>query len=172
MLYRERLVPPGVVVADRSRLRAVWCGVAIGFYLGLGWGAGWRVATLAAVAAGFLLARSVTIELDRPELRVGPGGASRSTTWAAVVPLDRDQTTRRIGPEADARAYLVLRPYVPTAVELTLDDPADPVPYWLVSSRRPRQLAEALDRGAGGRIYPDATVRAAPDPLGCAGDRN
>ena len=31
-----------------------------------------------------------------------------------------------------------------TGVELTLDDPADPVPYWIVSTRRPSQLAEAI----------------------------
>jgi Protein of unknown function (DUF3093) len=33
---------------------------------------------------------------------------------------------------------------VATAVEITLADPADPVPYWLVSTRRPQQLAAAL----------------------------
>ncbi|HEY5784856.1 MAG TPA: DUF3093 family protein [Microlunatus sp.] len=38
----------------------------------------------------------------------------------------------------------MLRPYAKEAVELTLDDPADPVPYWLVSTRRPTRLAEAI----------------------------
>jgi hypothetical protein len=58
--------------------------------------------------------------------------------------LDAAATERRAGVEADARAHLVLKPYIATAVELTLDDPEDPVPYWLVSTRRPAQLAEAL----------------------------
>ncbi len=48
------------------------------------------------------------------------------------------------GPEADVRAFLVLRPYVAAGVRITLDDPRDPAPYWLVSSRRPRSLAKAL----------------------------
>lgn len=48
------------------------------------------------------------------------------------------------GPEADARAFLALRPYVTAGVRITLDDPRDPAPYWLVSSRRPRSLAAAL----------------------------
>jgi hypothetical protein len=38
----------------------------------------------------------------------------------------------------------VLRPYAKEAVELTLDDPVDPVPYWVVSTRRPSRLAEAI----------------------------
>ncbi|HWB36700.1 MAG TPA: DUF3093 family protein, partial [Rugosimonospora sp.] len=37
---------------------------------------------------------------------------------------------------------------------VVLDDPDDPTPYWIVSSRRPRRLAAALvaagARGPGG----------------------
>ena len=50
--------------------------------------------------------------------------------------LDEAETSERSGAGADARAYLVLRPYVKTAVEVTVSDAADPVPYWLVSTRR------------------------------------
>ena len=64
------------------------------------------------------------------------------------MPWTAKRTRRRAGVEADARAHLVLRPYVASAVEITLDDPADPVPYWLVSSRRPQELAAALTRAA------------------------
>ncbi len=48
------------------------------------------------------------------------------------------------GPEADARAYLLLRPYLKRAVRVEITDPADPAPYWLVSSRRPEELARAV----------------------------
>ncbi len=81
------------------------------------------------------------------------------------MPLDAEQTRRRAGVEADARAHLVLRPYVSTAVEITLDDPADPVPYWLVSTRRPEALAAALDRPPPVRTRPPrpgATTPAVP----------
>ena len=47
---------------------------------------------------------------------------------------------------ADARAYLLLRPYRKKAVKVSLSDPADPTPYWLVSTRRPDALAAALTR--------------------------
>jgi hypothetical protein len=61
-----------------------------------------------------------------------------------VTSLDAEQTSRRAGVEADARAHLVLRPYVQTAVQVALVDPDDPVPYWLISSRHPTELAAAL----------------------------
>jgi hypothetical protein len=51
---------------------------------------------------------------------------------------------REAGVDADARAYLVLRGYCGGAVKVEVDDPGDPTPYWLVSSRRPLQLAAAL----------------------------
>ena len=46
---------------------------------------------------------------------------------------------------ADARAYLVLRPYLKRAVKVEITDPADPAPYWLVCTRHPEELAKALN---------------------------
>jgi hypothetical protein len=61
-----------------------------------------------------------------------------------VTPLD-DQARRCLaGVDADARAYLLLRPYLRHAVRVDLVDPADPTPYWLVATRRPAQLVTAL----------------------------
>lgn len=61
-----------------------------------------------------------------------------------VMPLDPDDTRALSGPLADARAYLWLRPYVSTSVRVDLDDPRDPAPYWLLSSRRPDELAATV----------------------------
>lgn len=61
-----------------------------------------------------------------------------------VVALDAGQTRRVAGQDADARAYLLLRPYLKRAVKVEITDPADPAPYWLVSTRRPEELAQAL----------------------------
>ena len=63
-----------------------------------------------------------------------------------VLPLDADDTRRLAGRDADARAYLLLRPYLRRAVRIGIDDPADPTPYWLVSTRRPERLAAVLRR--------------------------
>jgi hypothetical protein len=61
-----------------------------------------------------------------------------------VQALDATATRRLAGRDADARAYLLLRPYLRRAVRIGISDPADPTPYWLVSTRRPDRLAAAL----------------------------
>ena len=67
----------------------------------------------------------------------------------SVEALDAEATRRLAGRDADARAYLLLRPYLRRAVRIGIDDPADPTPYWLVSTRRPDRLAAALTGAAG-----------------------
>jgi len=61
--------------------------------------------------------------------------------------LDPAETRLAAGRDADARAYLLLRPYLRRAVKVEVVDPADPTPYWLVSSRRPEALVAALAGG-------------------------
>ncbi|MBD0861399.1 DUF3093 domain-containing protein [Gordonia sp. zg691] len=50
-----------------------------------------------------------------------------------------------LGRQLDPAAYLVHRAWVKTMVLIVLDDPDDPTPYWLVSTRRPAELLAALD---------------------------
>jgi hypothetical protein len=61
-----------------------------------------------------------------------------------VTPLDGPATRRLAGRDADARAYLLIRPYLRRAVRVDIADPVDPTPYWLLSTRRPERLAQAL----------------------------
>jgi hypothetical protein len=72
------------------------------------------------------------------------------TLLGSVEPLDAEQTRRVHGVEADARAYLMTRPYLKRAVKVTVADPADRTPYWLVSTRHPRRLAQALTQALTG----------------------
>ena len=141
MRYRERVqVPPTWWVL--AVLFAATLASAFGFYLGRGVALAVGLPALVVVGLGFL-ASSYVVEVDDTGLRVGRAVIGRP--WiGAVRPLDAAGTRARSGVEADARAHLVLRPWVSTAVELTLADPADPVPYWLVSTRRPVALATAL----------------------------
>lgn len=67
----------------------------------------------------------------------------------AAEALDEDATRRVAGRDADARAFLLLRPYVKRSVRVRIVDPADPAPYWLVSTRRPEELVRALTSLAG-----------------------
>ncbi|UUW87720.1 DUF3093 domain-containing protein [Pimelobacter simplex] len=74
------------------------------------------------------------------------GRARIETSYVGTAqPLDADQTRRVSGPEADVRAFLLLRPYLKQSVRVEITDPADPAPYWLVSSRHPKALAGALN---------------------------
>ena len=57
-----------------------------------------------------------------------------------------DATTKRdlLGPYAEPYAFVIQRPWIAGAVQVHLNDPADPTPYWIVSSRHPAELAAAL----------------------------
>jgi hypothetical protein len=63
---------------------------------------------------------------------------------AEVAPLDAAGKRTLLGPRGDPAAFVVQRAWAHGAVYLRLDDPADPTPYWLVSTRRPAALAGAL----------------------------
>ena len=95
------------------------------------------------IAAAIFVSASIVISVDAQEIRVGRASIEHAYI-AASRALDAEQTRLRAGVEADASAHLVLRPYIKTAVEITLDDEDDPVPYWLISTRNPQRLAAAL----------------------------
>jgi hypothetical protein len=50
------------------------------------------------------------------------------------------EATRERGVSLDARAWLVIRPWIDPVVKITISDPQDPTPYWLVSSKNPEAL--------------------------------
>ncbi|MEU7642873.1 DUF3093 domain-containing protein [Streptomyces sp. NPDC039016] len=51
--------------------------------------------------------------------------------------------------KADARAFMLLRSYVPTAVRVEITDPEDPTPYAYLSTREPERLVSALASARG-----------------------
>jgi hypothetical protein len=63
---------------------------------------------------------------------------------ADAVPLDAGGRREVLGVGADPLAFVVQRPWIGGAVQVVLDDPEDPTPFWVVSSRRPTELAAAL----------------------------
>jgi hypothetical protein len=62
-----------------------------------------------------------------------------------ATPLDAEQARRLHGVDADPRAYLLTRPYISTAVRVEVRDATDPTPYWLLSTRHPKRLAETIN---------------------------
>jgi hypothetical protein len=63
---------------------------------------------------------------------------------ADAIPIDAEGRRELLGPSADPLAFVVQRPWIGGAVQVLLDDPADPTPYWVVSSRDPVRLADAI----------------------------
>ncbi|GAA1408946.1 MULTISPECIES: DUF3093 domain-containing protein [Oerskovia] len=82
-----------------------------------------------------------------PVLRAGRATIPTSLL-GSVTALDRAAMTRELGPSLDARAYVCLRAWARTGVRVELVDPADPTPYWLVSTRHAADLAAALAASA------------------------
>lgn len=58
--------------------------------------------------------------------------------------LDKDRLRAAIGPGMDARSHLVVRGYIHLGVKIEVTDPADPTPYWIITTRRPGELKAAL----------------------------
>lgn len=110
-------------------------------------------AVFVAVVAGFLLTWGATaIEVTDGTLRAG--GADLPLDQARdAVPLDEKQAALLRGPRADPAAHLLLRPYLKRAVYIRLADPGRGIPYWLVATRHPAELATAIECGrqAAGR---------------------
>lgn len=86
---------------------------------------------------------SLTITVDDHALQVGRFRLTGEWIAHAEV-LDENQARDALGVHADVRNLLQTRPYVAGLVRVRLDDPADPHPAWLISSRRPDELADAV----------------------------
>jgi len=67
---------------------------------------------------------------------------------AAVESLTPEQKRELLGPAAHPLAFVVQRPWIRGTAKVTLSDPEDPTPYWVVSCRRPDALATAVKAAA------------------------
>jgi hypothetical protein len=95
------------------------------------------------LALGLLAYGAARVTVDEGFLRAGRARIA-GLHLGTPSSLDAEATRRISGVEADARAYLLLRPYLKRAVQVQITDPADPAPYWLISTRHPDELARAL----------------------------
>jgi hypothetical protein len=50
------------------------------------------------------------------------------------------------GPRADPAAFMLIRPYLKLAVYIEISGGPAAVPYWLVGTRHPAELAAAIER--------------------------
>lgn len=139
--YRERLwAPPHWWLLGLLFTAAVWLVYQHPY--------GPRVSVPASLAALGLAAivlvsySRAIVAVERDTLVAGRARLPLSAVGGVEV-LDAIQARNTRGPGSDPRAYLLSRSYIGTAVRVTVDDPADPVPYWYVSTRHPEQIGRA-----------------------------
>jgi hypothetical protein len=145
--YRERLTAPFSWWVAAALFGGI-CGWIMVVAANPTWGAVTAVAATAAAAGLVWTYGSLTMRAGHDGLHVGPAFLARDFIGSAEA-LDRPEFQSWLGPDADARAWLRTRPYVEGGVRITVTDSGDPVPYWLISSRRPAAVVAALDLAVG-----------------------
>ena len=147
--YSERL---GVPVSWWLVVTA--CVVLLGTTLWAGLAVTWAIviyAGLEAVSALVLLTwGAARITVTERELLAGSQRLPLAGIASATA-LDQAQTSALRGPRADPAAFLLVRPYLPLAVYVALKGRPAERPYWLIGTRRPAELAAAIERAAAGR---------------------
>lgn len=147
VIYRERLTPGPVVwlvLIGFTACVGVAYGAALGTVPGLLMGAG-----LTVLAVALFWFSSPVVQVSGTQVSAGQATIPLHVV-SEVVELDPDaMKLARDGrhEHADARSFTIVRPWSgSTGVLLRLADPADPHPSWVVTTRRPRELHNALLR--------------------------
>jgi hypothetical protein len=114
--------------------------------------AGLIVAGIAAVLLTVLFLRygGAVVAVDAQRLRAGRATIDR-VYLGKVEPLTGEAVQHAFGRDCDPAAYLVLRSYLRGAVRVEITDTHDPAPYWLIGTRDPERLAEALTENSVAR---------------------
>lgn len=149
MEYDERLtVPLRWWVQGTMLVATFWLALVVALPPAAAWSA--TAVLMAAMTTLFVTYGGARVRVHDGRLHAGRAAIDLALLGPARA-LDAETTRLQVGVQADARAYLVLRPYLKQAVRVDLDDPADPTPYWLISSRHPEELVATVQR-AGARL--------------------
>ena len=141
-LYREHLRTPyawyAVALFVASLLAAEF---HIGHYALTDWIPFGTLLPLSVVAV-WLFGRSY-LEIRDGEVRI-QGAHIPLTEISGAVALDAETLRRVVGREGDPAAFVSIRPWIGSGVQLWIDDPEDPTPYWVVSSRSPQRVVDIV----------------------------
>jgi hypothetical protein len=141
-IYRERLWPaPWLFIATALVIPA---SLLVFFPISQTAGIVTAVVLYGGCVALLLLAAPV-IEVTDSELVAGKARLPRRLV-GSVESFEREEAQLERGQRLDARAWLLIRGWVDPVVRVEVLDERDPTPYWLLSTRHPRELAEALGR--------------------------
>jgi hypothetical protein len=104
-----------------------------------------EVSMLAQLVGLIFLWQSTPLEIKVVDdsLHVGPARIEKKYI-SNIVALSSEEMRILRGPKINTSAYMQIRFWISTGVKITISDPQDPTPYWLVSSKKAHQLADAL----------------------------
>lgn len=142
-LFREKLWPPLWIYAATALV--IPASLLVFLPISVPAGIGTAIVLYGGIVV-ILLVSTPVIEVDEHELRAGPARLPLSVV-GAVRAADGVEAVAERGVLLDARAWLLLRGWISGVVRIELDDPEDPVPYWLVSTRRGAELVGAVRSG-------------------------
>lgn len=114
-------------------------------YPGLRSWIGYAVLVPAAVAVMVWLGRS-RVRVTDGEIRVDDATLALRHVGRVEVIHGRDAKQVALGPDLDPAAHLLHRTWVKPIVRLENTDPADPVPYWVLSVRDADGFVAAVGR--------------------------
>lgn len=138
--FEERLYPSVGMYLAYSLLTPMVALVAapFGFTLAITLGATTFVTSL-------VLASVLSPLLVVDEVRLLAGKMSIPlTAIGEVSEVPANQLRNELGPNLDARAQLLVRGDIKSAVRVEISDAKDPTPYLMISTRRPAELVSAL----------------------------
>ena len=139
-LYRERLWPaPWMYLATALVIPA-----SLLVFLPINDTAGIVVAIVLYLGSvALLLLAAPVLTVTDAEFTAGRARIPLGLVGAVTAHRGADARHER-GPGLDARAWLLIRGWVDPVIRVNIEDAADPTPYWLVSTRNPEALAQAL----------------------------
>jgi hypothetical protein len=88
-------------------------------------------------------ATALTIEVNEKELRVGKAHIHLDFVGDCIN-LDNEAIKRVRTRDADPRAFLAIRFWVPKGIQIAINDTRDSTPYWLISSNDGAELIKAI----------------------------
>jgi len=141
-LYREKLWPaPWLFISTALVIPA-----SLLVFLPINWWVGVVTAVLlyAGCVIGLLLGSPV-VEVTSSEFRAGRARLPLGVV-GAVTGYRGDEAQLERGRRLDARAWLLIRGWISPVVKVDVADETDPAPYWLVSTRQPDAVIDALVR--------------------------
>jgi hypothetical protein len=139
--YSEWVLPnwtsflPTLAIFPTMWLTFLPINVSVGFWSGI---------ALTALVVLLMIAKSARVEVSGGSLKVANAQIERKFITSVEV-IDADQGFFERGSGLDTRACIHFQGSVKTLAKVWINDPEDPAPYWLFSTRNPAELKRVLE---------------------------